>query len=120
MESKKLEPGTLQYFCSMGAQCVTMSEELSNHLWILHAMGCSAEMGKEVQLSRAFSIVPQPSEPCFQLLLPPLSWTTTPMVWRKKQNHLNLIGLRGNKILQTPQTLATTPGGTLTAILCRP
>lgn len=41
-------------------------------------------------------LYPQPSEPCFQLLLPPLSWTTTPMVWRKKQNHINLIGLRGS------------------------
>lgn len=31
---------------------VNMSEELSNHLQILHAVGCSAEIGKEVQLSR--------------------------------------------------------------------
>lgn len=35
-----------------GAQYVKRSEELSNHLQILHAVGCSAEIGKEVQLSR--------------------------------------------------------------------
>lgn len=32
----------------VGAQYVNMSEELSNHLQILHAVGCSAEIGKEV------------------------------------------------------------------------
>lgn len=59
------------------ARYVNRSEDLSNHLQILHAVGCSAEMGKGVQLSRYIDFILL-EDLASQRLQPVLAWKLFP------------------------------------------